>query len=490
MAVRLSIGAGRGRILGQLVTEGLTFSLVGGLLGSLVAVALLDPFLSILPPDTPRLGEIGVDTRILTFSALLTFLCGAFVAALPALKTSGTGMAPVLQDTGRGTLGGRKRSRLQAGLLVSQIALAFVFLFAAGLFIRSFDHLTSVDRGFSAEGVVVLEVDMGGYRYVEEAQPRPAYDELVQRLETIPGIASVGKTETSPFNWTMTRDLTIETREGPEYTSTHFDRVSPSFFETMGISLLEGRTFSPDERYTDDPVAIVNDVLAQAYWPNKSAIGKRIRDTSSGWLTIVGVVGSTRHRLERDPFFTVYYPAPARYPALLLKTSIDPQLVIGAVRSAAGEVDAVMSISSLQEFDQRIDATVAGPRVRTVLLGALAALAALLAVVGVFSVLAYAVAQRTREIGIRLAVGARSGDVMREVIWRSLTYLGLGLVAGLALSLSTFRALEDFLFEIGTLDPGTLFLAALLITAASLAAAFIPARRAAVMDPVQALKRE
>ena len=161
----------------------LVLSLVGGLLGSLFAVALLDPFLSILPPDTPRLGEIGVDTRILTFSALLTFLCGAFVAALPALKTSGTGMAPVLQDTGRGTLGGRKRSRLQAGLLVSQIALAFVFLFAAGLFIRSFDHLTSVDRGFSAEGVVVLEVDMGGYRYVEAAQPRPAYDELVQRLD-------------------------------------------------------------------------------------------------------------------------------------------------------------------------------------------------------------------------------------------------------------------------------------------------------------------
>jgi predicted permease len=490
MALRMSLGAGLGRILRQLVTEGLTLSLMGGLLGSCAAFVLLDPFLSILPSDTPRLSEIGLNHRIVVFSTVITVLTGAIVAILPAFKTFGTRMATVLQDTDRRTLGSRKENRMQAGLVVSQVALAFVFLFAAGLFIRSFDHLTSVDRGFEAEGVVVLEVDMGGYRYAAEAQPRVAYDELVQRLEAIPGVVSVGKTETSPFNWTMSRDLTVETREGPKQTSTHFDRVSPSYFEVMGIPLLAGRAFSEEESFTSDAVVIVNDALAQAYWPTESAIGKRIQDTSSPWLTIVGVVGDTRHRLERDPFFTVYYPAPAWYPTLLLKTAIHPSLVMNEVRTAVGEVDPTMSIASLRELEQTISATVAGPRVRTVLLSALAALAATLAVVGVFSVLAYAVARRTREIGIRVALGAEAGEVMRSVLRRSLFHLGVGLAIGLVISLGALSTLEGFLFQVEVIDPTSLFSAILLLTVATLSASFFPARRAATVDPVEALRRE
>lgn len=491
IAVRLSLGAGRGRILRQVLTEGLTLSTLGGMLGSATAFVLLEPFLSILPSDTPRLGEIGLDHRILAFSALLTVLSGVIVSAFPAFRIGSPRLDTALRETGRRTAGSRRRNRAQHGLLVSQVALAFVFLFAAGLLIRSFDRLTSVDRGFEAGGVVVLDVDMGGYQYTGEPDPRVAFEELVGRLQAIPGVLSVATTQVGPFLHTSTRDLTVETPEGKVTGSTHFDYVSPSYFQAMGIPLLEGRTFLPSETYATDPAVIVSKAVAQAYWPNESAVGKTIGDSDAPVRTIVGVVQDTRYRLDTDPFSLVYYPpAPWGYPTIVLKAAIDPTLVMRAVRAVVGEVDEAMSVYSLRELEDTIRSSVAGTRVRTVLLGALAALAATLAVVGVFSVLSFSVAQRTREIGIRMALGAGSWEVVRSLVLRILTCLGAGLAVGMAIAIGTFSVLGPFLFETGTLDAGTLLGVVLLLGTTAVVAAAIPARRAAAVDPVQALKQE
>jgi putative ABC transport system permease protein len=490
MVVRLSLGAGRGRIARQVLTEGLALSVAGGLLGTVTAFLLHGPFLSLLPTDTPRLDEINLDHGILAFSALLTVLSGIAVSVFPVLRLLGPG-ATVLTENGFRTAGGRRRNRVEAGLLVSQLAMAFVFLFAAGLLIRSFDRLTSVDRGFEAEGVVVLDVDMGGFRYAGEAEPPVVFQELLNRLEAIPGVTSLGTTHVGPFLGTSTRDLIVETAQGQVTRSTHFDFVSSDYFRTMGISLLEGRSFLPFERYASHPVVVVNEEVAEAYWPDESALGKTIGDSDAPGRTIVGVVRDTRHRLDRDPFSLVFYPPPEwSYPTIVLKAGVDPNVVMRSVRATVGEVDEAMAVRSLRRLEDTIRSSVAGTRVRTVLLGALAILAGVLAVVGVFSVLSYSVEQRTREIGIRMALGADSQEVVGGLVRRTLAYLSGGIVIGLAIAVSTSGLLRQFLFDTRTLSPWTLLSVILLLGTTAILAAAIPALRAAAVDPVQALKQE
>ncbi len=495
LAVRLSLGAGRGRILRQLLTEGLTLSVTGGALGTLVAIVCIDPFIAVLPSETPRLGEIGVDIRVLGFSAVLTVLTGMTVGALPALGTMRTRLTTVLQGTSRGSSGSTRRNRTQAWLLESQIALTFVLLVGAGLLVKSFARLTSVERGFDAEGVLTLDVDMRGSRYTTWSQQTTAHLELLERLGVVPGVVARATTSAGAFLRTMSRDITAETPTGGLYTSAYFDYVSKSYFHTMGIPLLAGRTFLADESFPAASVVIVNEALARTFWPNEPAIGKRIGTSetvegNSPWLTVVGVVGDVRYRLDADPHHTVYFPARSEVPQVVLKTAIDPTLVLDGVRAAVRDVDPAIAITELQTLEHTIGSSVAGPRVRTVLFGALAALAAFLAVVGIFGVLAYAVAQRTKEIGIRMALGAVTTDVISGVVNRGLKLLGVGIAIGLAVSLLSVRALDRFLFKVDPIDPATLLSVVALLTVAALAASFFPARRAAKVDPVEALRRE
>jgi len=496
LAVRLSLGASRGRMLAQLLTEGLALSLAGGLLGTLVAIVCADPFIAFLPSDTPRLGEIGVDVRVLGFSAVLTVLTGMTVGALPALGPVRTRLTTVLQDTSRGSSGSRHRNRVQAWLLVSQIALTFVLLVGAGLLVKSFARLTSVERGFDAEGIVTLDIDMRTSRYASDQEQRAAFEGLYERLRAIPGVTGVGSTRAGPFLSRWSNEVLVETPTGQVWTSPLMDFVSGSYFRTMGIPLLAGRTFHAYESFRGAPVVIVNERLARAFWPNESAIGKRIIweeavvDSTSPWLTVVGVVGNVRRRLEDDPYPAAYYPLFYGNPTIVLKAAADPAQVGDAVRAAVRAVDPAIPIVGLRILERTIDASVAGPRVRTVLFATLAALAATLAVVGIFGVLAYAVAQRTSEIGIRIALGAVSGDVIRGVVNRGLMLLGVGVAIGLAVSLAAVRALDRFLFQVDPVDPATLLSVVALLTVAALAASFVPARRAASVDPVEALRRE
>jgi len=495
LAVRLSIGASRTRILRQLLTESVTCSVVGAVLGALVAATLVDPFIALLPSNTPRLSEVGVDFRVLACSAVLAVLTGVTVGALPGLGIAHARLSTVLKDAGRASAGSRYHTRTQTWVLTSQIALTFVLLVGAGLLIKSFARLTSTDRGFEAEGVVALDIYLHGSRYASQSEQRALYDELSERLEAIPGVTALAATRAGPFLSVWSQDVVVETPSGHASTSPCFDFVSGSYFRTMGIPLLAGRTFLPNERFRDSPVVIVNEAMARTFWPNEPAIGKRIFweeavDSNSHWLTIVGVVGNVRRRLEVEPYQTVYYPMYYGNPTIVLKAGIEPAPVMETVRAAVRAVDPDVPIVGLETLEETIDASVASPRVRTILLGVLAALAALLSVVGIFGVLAYAVAQRTSEIGIRMALGATATDIVRAVVCRALQLVGVGVAIGLAVSLVSVQALDEFLFEVNPIDPVTLFSVVILVTVTALAASAIPVRKAASVDPVDALNRE
>jgi putative ABC transport system permease protein len=393
---------------------------------------------------------------------------------------------------------------------VSQIALTFVLLVGAGLLTRSFVNLTSVERGFVSENVITLRLEPTGSRYASDDHVRAVLQELHERLQSLPGVQSVAAATQMPFSGGSTsNNTTVETREGLVETNVERANVSATYFRTMSIPLLAGRPFTPQDEVSDTPVVIVSRAMARGYWPNEEAIGQRIKEggieSDSPWLTVVGVAADVRHRrLEVEQGAKMYLPfregmtwqmnsdgqAVSSNRTFVLKTLMDPTGVMAAARDVVHGVDSDLPIVELSTLDHLISRSVAAPRSRTILVGSLAALATVLAVVGIFAVLAYAVVQRTNEIGIRMALGAASHDVVRGVMKRAAVLSATGLAIGLGVVLAAVRALEGFLFEIRPADPATLTAAALLLAAAALAASYIPARWATKIDPVAALRRE
>ncbi len=510
LAVRSALGAGRGRLLRQLITESVLLSVVGGGLGVWAAVLCLEPFVALLPSGTPRTADIALDLRVLAFAAGLSVLTGLLAGALPALVAARTQLSAVLNDSSRSFAGGKQRNRSQAVLLVSQIALTFVLLVGAGLLTKSYVHLTTADPGFDSEHVVALRLEPTGARYASDDRVQVFYQELYGRLEAVPGVQAVAAATQVPFLGGTTRNnTTVETRDGPIETNVERANVSASYFQVMSIPLVAGRAFTPQDRESETPVTIVSQTMARAYWPNEGALGRRVKegsvDDDSPWLTVIGVAGDVRHQgLDVEPRAKIYLPfregmtwqmsGDGRFVSssrtVVLKTSIDPAGVMGAVRDAVRAVDPDLPVVELSTLDRLISRSVAEPRFRTILIGSIATLATVLAVVGIFGVLAYAVAQRTGEIGIRMALGAAQTDVVRSVLKRGTPLLATGLAIGLVVALATVRALERFLFEIRPTDVTTLISVAALLTGAALAASYIPARRATKIDPVEALRRE
>jgi len=496
LAVRSSIGAGSWRLLRQLLTESLSLSVAGGVLGTSLAMVSVGPFVALLPPGTPRLSEIGVDMRVLAFAAGLAVMTGTFVGMLPALAVFRTPLSAVLKDSGRGTSGGRYRNRTQAALLVFEVALTFVLLVGAGLLAKSFWRLTSVDRGFEASGVVTMSIDPRGGRYESDEAVQAVYQNINDALRAVPGVTAAAVSVVGPFMGGWSNGSVVETDAGEVETNLYRNEVSASYFEVMGISLIRGRLFAPEEEAQVESVVVVSRGLEQTYWPGESAVGKRIRfgriTSETPWRTVVGVVADVRRQLGTEPYPTVYGTVDPyhRRRNVLLKVAIQPTAVIAATREAVNSVDPELPIANLNTLEERMSRSVAGPRVRSLLMGSLAGIAAVLSVVGIFGVLGYSVTQRTNEIGIRMALGAATTNVVRNVVNRGLVLLGSGVAIGLIVSLVAARAIEDFLFEVEPIDPLTLASVTTLLGLAALAASYLPARRAAKVDPVEALRRE
>ncbi len=515
MAIRSALGAWRGRLLRQLLSESLVLAIVGGTAGVLIALASFRPMIAALPSGLPRLQEVTLDHRVLLFTALVSVLTGLLVGSLPAFRAARIDVAQTLQDGGRGFTGGRRRNLTQGALVVSEIALAFVLLVGAGLLAKSFLQLTSVERGFNAERVVVFDFRLPSEtmsRPTRAASPRPTATlsenqlryaryvaSMLERLEAVPGVQLAAVADNMPFmGGTSSGTTTIENASGIVETNVERSAVSTDYFRALGVPLVFGRSFTQEDGAESEFVTIVSKGMAERHWPGEDPIGRRLKrgqqDSGNPWLTVVGVAEDVRHQgLGIDPRPKMYMPypqAPRSNIDVIIKTRVAPEAIIALTREAMVEFDPTVPPPNVRQLERVVSSSVAGPRFRTRLVSLLAALAALLAVIGVYGVLAYTMAQRTAEIGVRMALGASTADVVKSVLARGAALAGAGLAIGVAIALVTVRLLDNFLYQTNIHDPMMFVMAVLLLATAALAASYFPARKATKVDPVQALRAD
>jgi putative ABC transport system permease protein len=501
LAIRAALGAGRLRLLRQMLTESLLLASGGGLCGLLIASGLTR-LLSALGPSeafgqVARLTAIDIDVRVLLFTMLASLLSGVFFGLVPALQLSRPDLNRSLKEGGRGGLSQRRRTR--QALLVSEVALAVVLLVGAGLLIRSFVKLLNVEPGFRAENVLTARITLPRTRYQELAQLEQFQQRVLERVAALPGVESVGAINHLPltdFNSGVT--LRVEGRQNDKEGElpTMLGLVNSDYFRAMGISLRAGRHF--DERDTGDSmrVVILSESLARRLFPNEDPLGKRVLmpGPRNDPPTVVGVVGDVRHEgLDREIKPQVYAPyhqwAP-RHIILAIRSSVEPASLAAAVRASVRAVNPDLPLYDVMTMDERLAHSIAARRFTLMLLGAFALLALALAAVGVYGVISYAVTLRTHEVGVRMALGARSSDVLRLFIRQGMALALCGVAIGLLGALALTRVMTALLFDVGATDPLTFALAPAMLTLVALAACWLPARRAMRVDPMVALRCE
>jgi putative ABC transport system permease protein len=507
LAVRAALGAGRLRLLRQLLTESALLALCGGALGLLLGVWGIEA-LQFLNPDGPgaiaRLEEVSLDWRVFGFTLGVSCLTSVLFSLAPALQISKTDLQVMLKEGGRGFAGTRGQ-RLRKMLVIAEVALSLVLLVAAGLLIRSLVRLQQVDLGFNSEHMLTLRVEMSVSKAQKLANITNFYQQALDRVRTLPGVRAVSVATAAPIATPgMGNSLVIEDKPDPppgQSMSANNRVVSPDYFQTLGIPLLKGRLLTAQDT-TQTPFAVViNQALARAYWGDEDPIGKRIklidRQSSLPWMTVVGVVGSIRQKgPSQDPYPEFYTPFTqehqfwARPSVLLIRAAGDPLSLAAAVKSQIWAVDKDQTITAVQTMEEIVAQWLAPRRFNLWLLGFFAALALALASVGIYGVVSYAVSQRTREIGIRMALGARTPDVLKLVVTQGMKPALAGVAIGLAISFGLTRLIRNLLFEVSATDPPTFVAITLVLTAIGLLACWIPARRATKVDPMVALRAE
>ncbi|HEY1337540.1 MAG TPA: ABC transporter permease, partial [Bryobacteraceae bacterium] len=499
MAIRTSLGAGPWRLARQLFVESALLAGIGGGLGILLALWGGAALKAIAPPGFPRLTEVGLDWRVASFTSVVSMGAALLFGMAPALQGARVRPNDTLKEASRPG-GGTARSRRIPNLLVMlEFALSLALLAGAGLLIRSFNNLLSVDTGFRADHLLTARILLPGT--YKDPETVAFFRDAVHRIEALPGVRSASAVTFMPFGGLRPgTGFTIENRPAPpagEAPFTEVRSVLPGYFRTMGIPLLRGRDFTERDGSPEHPVLIVNQTLAKKHWPNDDPIGKRItvyigREPAPG--VIVGIVADTRDKtLDGGGAPTVYYPHPGLPISLMsfvVRTSGDPAALGKAVTQVVHSLDPNQPVSDIQTMDQMLVRSVSTQRFQTVLLGVFAALALALAVVGIYGVISYSVAQRTNEFGIRMALGAGRGDVLRLVLRQGGGILLGGLALGLAGALALTRTIAGLLFEVKPSDPLTFAAVAVLLTGVGLAAIAAPARRATRVDPLTALRYE
>ncbi|HEX5759970.1 MAG TPA: ABC transporter permease [Thermoanaerobaculia bacterium] len=495
LAVRAALGAGRRRLLRQLLTESVLLALAGGVLGLFLAVWGVDALVALAAGELPRPDEVTPDARVVAFTFAVSLLTGLAFGLLPALRASRPDLQGGLKEGGRGGSEGRGRSAARNGLVVAETALAVVLLVAAGLMLRSFWSLVHVDPGFRAENVLSLSLTFP--EYPEPAQLAAARDEVIRRVGELPAVIAAGASKTlplegggEPYGFTVPGRAGALAEVQPQ-AGTFI--VSPGYFRALGIPLLAGRIFTARDDDGERPVVVVNRAFSRQLWGGEEAVGKTLL-LGEIPLEVVGVVGDVRSGgLAAEPGSAVYIPqslAPRSDMKLFLRTAADPLALAGAVREAIWGFDRDLPISDVAALPQVVAEDVARPRFLTILLGLFGALALTLAAVGLYGVVAYGVGQRTHEIGIRMALGARRGQVLAGVVAQGMSWTLLGLALGLAGAFAASRLLAGLLFGVAPTDALTFAGVAVVLAAAALLASWLPARRAASIDPLTALRSE
>ncbi len=496
LAVRAALGAGRRRLLRQLLTESTILALAGGAFGLLLAAFTLEALTGFAARFTPRAGEVRIDGAVLLFSFLVTMLTGLLVGTLPGLPAFER-LSRTLAGEGRMTAG-RSRQRLRSALVVSQLALSFMLLIGAALMLRSFAKLQQVDAGFRTENVLTMRLDLNWSKYTTESRTDPQrvlkmIEPLWERVRAMPGVVTTGTAWTFPLNSTWRNDGTflVEGRgnDGPPLPRGEFLGASPDYFDAIGVPLLRGRAFDGHDRGEADGVALVSKGLARRNWSDADPIGRRISlDRGKTWRTVVGVVGDVRQ--TKDSVYLPFLQFPGFSFTLFVRTLNDPRTMAEKVRAEVRSLDPEAAVSNVRTLEEIRHDALSSPRLTTVLLGLFAALALAISAAGLAGVIAYAVSQRTQEIGIRMALGAEPGRVLAMLLGQGMGSVAIGLGLGLLGALGLSRLISGLLFGVEPTDPLCFAGSAAVLLVVALAACFLPARRATVIDPMLALRAE
>jgi len=511
IAVRLALGATRFRLVRQLLAENLLLSVLGGALGLLLAVWGLSLVNARYSGALPLLNTAVIDDRVLGYTMLLALLLALIFGLAPALHASRPNLHDALKEGGRGGAGGLRSSRTRNALVVAEISLALMLLVVAGLMIRTIVAYQRVEPGFDPRNLLTMNVSLPARDYPTEQQSREFFDRAIAQIAGTPGVKAVGATSRLPLAGSSRnprRSILIEGRPGAPIASAA-DKpwaldliVSPGYFDAIGITLQMGRALSAQDSSQAQPVAVISRTMANKYWPNEDAVGKRFRFESSSasdgtqgqWISIVGVAGDVRNDdVDEPPLPQVYLPhaqQPTREMSLAVRTAGDPLRFVSAVRKSVWAVDRNLPVFGVATMNQLLFDDLAGIRIVVELLGAFALLALVLAAVGIYGVVSYGVAQRTNEIGVRMALGARGGDVLKLILRQGAKLAAMGVAVGLLGALALTRLMKSILYGVSATDPFVFAGVALLLGLVALVACWLPARRATKVDPMIALRTE
>ena len=501
IAIRTALGAGRIRIVRQLLTESLLLAVMGGGLGLLLATWGLDLLVAASPSDLPRVGEIGLDMKVLVFTVAVSVVTGILFGLAPALQASKLDLNESLKEGGRGSTEGLRRNRLRSLLVVAEVALSLVLLIGAGLLIRSFVTLLNTNPGFDADSVLTVDLPLSRSKYPEAGQQVTFVQQLLQRTSEVPGVASVAAVNILPLSGNgRESSFTIDGRPTPpegQEPEAEASTVTPDYFRTMGIPLMRGRAFVEGDKKDAPPVVIISEALARANFAGEDPLGKRlvIRDDMPPF-EIVGIVGDIRHeKLETEThpeYYLSFYQIPERQVNLVVRAAAGAEAASlqMTVRSAIKQLDKDQLIWEMKTMEQWRAESVARRRFNMMLLGIFASLALLLAAVGIYGVMSYSVTQRTHEIGIRMALGASARDVIRMVVGQGMTLALTGVGAGLLAAFGVTRVMSSLLYGVTATDALTFSAVTLGLTGLALLACLIPALRATRVDPMTALRYE
>jgi putative ABC transport system permease protein len=504
IAVRAALGAGRTRLLRQLLTESVTLSLIGGGAGVLLGSWGVQALLALNPIALPRYNQIRLDLTVLAFTLAASLITGVLFGLAPAWQTLKFDLHTALKEGGRTAIADARQRRLTSLLVVAETAMAMVLLIGAGLLLKSFAHLLEVKPGFVTQNVLTMQLGLPNASY-QQPQKRAAFlQQLERNLSAAPEVASVGFVTRLPLQSALnniTTFLAIEGRDVPagERPEIDFRRASTGYFQTMGIPLLRGRLVTEQDITNSTGAVVINEVMAKRFWPGEDPVGKRISTaTSSGqqtqWQTIVGIVGSVRHLgLDVEPRPELYYHTtsnPPFGPVVVIRTTGDPERVISIARAKVRELDRDVPIANVSTMEQLVAQSVAQRRFGMFLVSIFAVLALVLAVIGIYGVVSYSVAQRTNEIGVRMALGASATDVLKLVLKHGMTLALIGVGAGLAGAFAVTRLMVAMLFDVKPTDVATFAIVSVGLILVALLACYVPARRAMKVDPLVALRYE
>ncbi len=504
IALRLALGAGRARLIRQFLTESVLLAALGGGIGLLLAVVGLSVLKRFIPPNISQAQAITIDAKVLIFTVLVSILTGLIFGLAPATQAANFNLNDTLKESGRDSAAGSRGNRIRGLLVISEVAVSFILLIGAGLLINSFLHLRNVDPGFRAERALTMKIVLPEPRYADKEQRGVFYRELIRRVETLPGVSSAAVATNLPLTESGNSvGVSIEGHAdpAPDRVPIVITRIiSPRYFETMGIPLLKGRAFTEEDKSESESpsVIVVSETTARSFWPGEDALGKHIKvgspsNNDNKWLTVIGVVKDVRQfELVVEPKPQMYLPfTQANFfepRALVVKTNLEPLSLAATVRKTVWEIDKDQPVSDIASMEHIVSESVARQRFSMLLLGIFAGLALVLAAVGIYGVMSYSVAQRTHEIGIRMALGAQKKDVLKLTIGQGLKLVLIGVAIGLGAAFILTRVIASLLFGVSATDPITFVAISLVLIGVAMLASLIPALRAMKVDPMFALR--